>query len=266
VDDGSSSVAVEIRGNRGVGTFDGKIAVVTGAAMGMGYATADLLVDRGASVIVADVAQADGEAAAKRLGERAFFYEHDVADESSWDRLVAWTVEHRGGVDVLVNNAAIWRTAPIAEQSTEEFDRMVAVNLRGTFLGMRSVVEPMRARGGGAIVNMSSFAGIQGVARMVAYSATKWAVRGMTKSAALDLAREGIRVNSVHPGSVDTPMIASLGFRRGPGNAPHVPIGRIAAPEEVARAVVFLCSSEADFITGAELCVDGGASAGRPPA
>jgi 3alpha(or 20beta)-hydroxysteroid dehydrogenase len=244
-----------------VARLQGKVAIVTGAALGMGNAVARRFCAEGASVVVADINERDGKALAGELGPAAVFAAHDVSDETSWRSVVDATVTAFGGVDILINNAGIWRTAPLVEQTAAGFDEIVAVNLRGVFLGMRAVAEPMRERGGGAIVNTSSTAGLVGLANMVAYGASKWGVRGISKVAAIELGPWGIRVNSIHPGGVDTPMTAELGFR-GPGAVAPVPLGRYGTPDDIASLHLFLVSDEAAWITGAEIYIDGGSMAG----
>lgn len=243
----------------------GKVAIVTGAALGMGNAVARRFTAEGANVVVADIREAEGKALADELGPSAVFAAHDVSDEGSWRAVVDTAAATFGGVDVLINNAGIWRTAPLVEQTAAGFDEIVGVNLRGVFLGMRAVAEPMRERGGGAIVNTSSTAGLVGLANMVAYGASKWGVRGVSKVAAIELGPWGIRVNSIHPGGVDTPMTAELGFR-GPGAAAPVPLGRYGTPDDIASLHLFLVSDEASWITGAEIYIDGGSMAGPRPA
>jgi 3alpha(or 20beta)-hydroxysteroid dehydrogenase len=207
------------------------------------------------------VNEAQAKEVATELGGRALCVGHDVRAEDSWNDLVRRATDAFGGVDILINNAGIWRTVPLVDQSVSGFDEIIAVNLRGVFLGMRSVAEPMRARGGGSIVNTSSTAGLVGLSEMVAYSASKWGVRGMTKVAALELGRWRVRVNSIHPGGVDTPMTASLGFDR-TSAPPQVPLGRYGTPADIANLHVFLASDESDWISGAEIYIDGGSTAG----
>jgi 3alpha(or 20beta)-hydroxysteroid dehydrogenase len=242
--------------------MQGKVALVTGAARGMGAATARLLAREGARVVVADVLEQEGRAVAAEIGDAARFVAHDVADEASWPRAIGVATEAFGGLDVLVNNAAILRIAPIEHQSADEFREVLGVNLMGVFLGVRAAIAPMRARGGGSIVNFSSTAGSTGMPAHAAYGSAKWGVRGLTRTAALELGADGIRVNAIHPGPVDTPMTAEMGFERGPGRFPWVPLLRVGVPEEVAAAALFLASDESSYVTGAELHVDGGMTAG----
>jgi 3alpha(or 20beta)-hydroxysteroid dehydrogenase len=234
--------------------LDGKRALITGAASGIGAATARRFVEEGAMVVVADVAEEDGRSLAEELG--ATFERLDVRDESAW---VA-AVDRSGGLDVLVNNAAIVELGGVDEMDEASFRRLLDVNTVGVFLGMRTVVPSMRARGGGSIVNISSIAGLVGNPYSIGYAASKWAVRGMTKSAAVALAQDGIRVNSVHPGVIRTPMSASVELSKTSGLSL---LARLGEPVEVANVIVHLASDESSFTTGAEHVVDGGTTAGR---
>jgi 3alpha(or 20beta)-hydroxysteroid dehydrogenase len=229
--------------------FTGRTVIVTGAARGQGAAEAALFRAEGANVVATDISGGDGIAA------------HDIADEAAWARIVEDALRRFGRLDVLVNNAGVLSTKPFDQTDVAEFDRVMRVNQRGTFLGMRAVMEPMRAAGGGAIVNTSSGAALGGTPGMFAYVASKWALRGMTKAAARDLAKHKIRVNAILPGIVDTAMAAE--------NPPDslamfkalIPFGRFGTPEEIAQLVAFLASDEARYITGAELAIDGGLNA-----
>ncbi|MEX2100175.1 MAG: glucose 1-dehydrogenase [Acidimicrobiia bacterium] len=237
---------------------DGKVALVTGAARGQGEAEARFLARAGARVVVTDVLDGQGEAVASEIGDAARYVRLDVGDEESWAAAVATAVAEFGRLDVLVNNAGILQTAPLEEQTLEGFEAIVRVNLYGVFNGMRAVIGPMRAVGGGSIVNISSEAGLTGLPRYTAYGATKWAVRGLTKTAALELGRDGIRVNSVHPGIVDTPMLVGEGLVLSDGNIPMVRIGRYGVPDDIAQLVLFLASDASSYITGAEVHINGG--------
>jgi 3alpha(or 20beta)-hydroxysteroid dehydrogenase len=229
--------------------FTGKTVIVTGAARGQGAAEARLFRDQGANVVATDIFAGGGNLV------------HDIADEASWQRVVDNALARFGGIDMLVNNAGVLSTKPLDETDLSEFERVYRVNQRGTFLGMRAVIGPMSARGGGAIVNTSSGAALSGTPGMFAYVASKWALRGMTKAAARDLAKYKIRVNAILPGIIDTAMAAE--------NPPEalalfksmIPFGRFGTPEEIAQLVAFLASDEARYITGAEFAIDGGLNA-----
>ncbi|MFF8283118.1 glucose 1-dehydrogenase [Streptomyces albus] len=248
----------------------GRVAVVTGAARGQGAAHALTLAAAGARVVLTDIHEPDGEspadaaAAAAGRPDAALFLRHDVASADDWERVVATTVRRYGRLDVLVNNAALWHTAPVGEETEEGFRSLVSVNLVGPFLGIRAVLPAMRAAGGGSVVNISSTAGLTGIPGHAAYGATKFGLRGLTRSAALDVAADGIRVNSVHPGMIDTPMIAGV---TGGGDGvrereyPAVPLRRIGTPQDVAHLVLFLASDASSYVTGAEFAVDGGLAA-----
>ncbi|WP_217251058.1 glucose 1-dehydrogenase [Streptomyces sp. AC602_WCS936] len=239
----------------------GKVALVTGAARGMGRAEARLFAALGAEVVLTDVREDEGRATAASLGPAARFVRHDVTDEKSWEAAVAAAVDAFGRLDVLVNNAAIYTTSPVVDEDPARLEALLRVNLMGPFLGIRAVAAAMRAGGGGSIVNISSQAGLQGIWGHGAYGAAKWGLRGLTRTAALELGADGIRVNSVHPGAIATAMTGHLETKEHPG----APLGRVGEPEEVARLVAFLASDDASYLSGAELAVDGGASAGRMP-
>jgi 3alpha(or 20beta)-hydroxysteroid dehydrogenase len=250
-----------------VGRLDGKVAIVTGAASGMGAEEARLFAAEGARVVLADVADAAGEKLAKEIGGSAVFAHLDVTGEAGWERLMADTLSRFGRLDVLVNNAGTVHSAPLEEMSLEEWNRVIAVNQTGVFLGMKHAVRPMEGSGGGSIVNISSIDGMVGMNFVVGYVASKFAVRGMTKSAALELARRGIRVNSIHPGYIDTPMANPAREPRPTVlerySATRVPMGRMARPREVANLALFLASDESSYCTGSEFVVDGGVLAGE---
>ncbi len=243
----------------------GKVAIVTGAARGQGEAEARLFASLGAKVVVTDVLADEGRAVAESIGSAACFVRHDVSDEDDWRVVVGTAIAEFGRLDVLVNNAAICRVFPLTEQTAEGFEQMLKVNLLGAFLGIKAVTEPMKVAGGGSIVNVSSQAGVQGLAGYSAYGASKWGLRGLSKVAAIELGPLGIRVNTVYPGMIDTPMIAHLEVKRGLGGHAGAPLTRVGAPEEVAEVVAFLASDASSYMTGADLTVDGGASAGRIP-
>jgi len=245
------------------GRLQGKVAIVTGAARGQGEAEARRFHAEGAQVLLTDVLDAEGAAVAGALGDGTAYHHLDVTSEDEWIAAVGECEERFGPVTILVNNAGILDFGPVEKQDVERFRRVIDVNLTGTMLGIKSVVPSMRSAGGGSIVNISSNSGIWGIPQAAAYCSSKWAVRGLSKAAALELGRHGIRVNSVHPGGVDTPMVS------GPGHDPNdttwakrLPLGRFGQPEEIAAVVTFLASDEAAYVTGAEWSVDGGATAG----
>lgn len=248
--------------------LDGRVALITGASRGQGEAEARLLVERGARVIVADVLVEPGQTLADELGDAATFVALDVRSAAAWAAAVATAVEHFGRLDICVNNAGIIRAGYLRDVSEQDYLDVVAVNQLGCFLGMQAVTPTMTAQGRGSIVNVSSIAGLQGVAGALPYVATKWAIRGMTKAAAIELGPSGIRVNSVHPGVIDTPMTRNDDFDAVDADAVFAgfPLRRIGSAGEVAEMVAFLASDASAYCTGAEFVVDGGASAGRPPA
>jgi 3alpha(or 20beta)-hydroxysteroid dehydrogenase len=247
--------------------LEGKVALISGGARGQGECEARLFSDLGASVVIGDILEDEGKAVAESMGSGAACCRLDVTSGEDWERAVAMTVDRFGRLDVLVNNAGI---APDGEdlQSTSEelFMKVMAVNQLGVFLGMKSVFEAMRQSGGGSIVNISSTAGFRGVNRAIPYSASKWAVRGMTKTAAIEYGPHGIRVNSVHPGVIDTAMVSweQLGESARQAVVGDLPIARIGAAIEVARMVAFLASDASAYSTGSEFIVDGGSLAGKP--
>jgi 3alpha(or 20beta)-hydroxysteroid dehydrogenase len=245
------------------GRLEGKVAIVTGAARGQGEAEARRFVAEGASVLLTDVLDDEGAAVAADLGERAAYRRLDVTSEDEWIAAVGECEERFGPVTVLVNNAGILDFSSIEKQDVEKFRKVLDVNLVGTMLGIKHVAPSMRRAGGGSIVNISSNSGIWGIPMAGAYAASKWAVRGLSKTGALELGAHGIRVNSVHPGGVDTPMVSGPGHDPNEGTwAKKLPLGRFGRPEEIAAVVTFLASDEAAYVTGAEWSVDGGATAG----
>jgi 3(or 17)beta-hydroxysteroid dehydrogenase len=246
----------------------GKCAFVTGGASGLGKAIARAYVAEGARVAIADVDEAGGRAVAESLGQAALFLRHDVTDEEAWRRNLAAAAGAFGRLDTLVNNAGIAVVGNVEKTSLEDWRRVQAVNVEGVFLGCKHALPHLRAAGGGAIVNMSSVAGIIGDPSLAAYCASKGAVRLLTKSVALHCARkkDGVRCNSIHPVFTATPMVeAMLADARDPSQKRAaleacVPLGRLGEPDDVAAAAVYLVSDEARFVTGTELVVDGGMS------
>jgi len=242
--------------------LDGKVALITGAARGQGEAEARLFVAEGARVVLGDVRNELGEKVAASLGEAARYVPLDVSDEDQWRRAVALAEEHFGKLDILVNNAGVVGDLGPAERCTlESYRRTIDVNQVGPFLGMKTAIPALRRAGGGSIVNVGSVAGLYGIPGLVAYCASKWALRGMTRAVALEVGKDNIRVNALHPGAVETPMMAPDTDRsvltRGQA------IERVARPEEMAHAALFLASDESAFITGADLAADAGLAAGR---
>jgi 3alpha(or 20beta)-hydroxysteroid dehydrogenase len=247
-----------------MGRFDDKLVIVTGAARGQGEAEARLFASEGARVVLADVLDPEGEAVAADIGANATYVHLDVSTEAGWADAISVAESFGGRIDVLVNNAAILRPAAIEDTPLADYMTVINVNQVGCFLGMKSVQPLMKASGGGAIVNISSIDGIGSKNGLVSYTASKFAIRGMTKTAAMEWGRFGIRVNSVHPGGVNTIMGNPIGhpsLETEPYQSQA--IGRIGYPGEIARAVAFLASDDASYITGTELVVDGGWLAGR---
>jgi 3alpha(or 20beta)-hydroxysteroid dehydrogenase len=236
----------------------GEIAVVTGGSRGIGAAVVTALAGAGASVVVAGGSEKHGRALADDVG--ACYLAHDVSSEESWERLLTQVRGNLGGeATVLVNNAGVLDPGPdISETTVENFDRHYRVNQLGVFLGMRAVAGPMKRAGSGSIVNLSSIGGHRGYANQIGYSTTKWAVRGMTKCAAVELGPYGVRVNSVAPGFISTTMIDVMPREQIEAVTAATPLGRRGTSEEIARAVLFLASKDCPFATGADLVVDGG--------
>lgn len=248
-----------------MGNLDGKVALITGAARGQGAAEARLFASRGAKVMLCDVLDEEGAKVAKEIGAAADYVRLDVSDEKAWTEVVAKTVARFGKLNVLVNNAGIIHPVkPLTDTSVDEYMRIVRVNQLGVFLGMRSVAAAMKAAGGGSIVNISSIDGLIGMWGATAYVASKFAVRGMTKVAALELGRDNIRVNSVHPGGVLTKILDDTGLTEQDAVKAFtaIPLGRIGQPEELAALVAYLASDDSSYSTGSEFIADGGLTCG----
>ena len=243
-----------------MGILDGKVAIITGAARGQGAAEARLLADHGAKVVITDVLADLGHEVAREIGANARFVAHDVSSPEGWEEVVRSAVGTFGGVDILVNNAAISRALKLEDTEPEVYEELFRVNQLGVYLGMRAVIAPMKTAGTGSIINISSVAGLRGTSTIFAYGATKWAVRGMTKSAALELARYRIRVNCICPGLIDTPILGTNPASMNDAILKTVPMRRMGQPEEIADAVLFLASSQSGFVTGADFAIDGGMS------
>ena len=247
-----------------MGRMRGKVAIVTGAAKGIGRATAELLAREGAQVVIADIDVARGKAAAKRIGRRARFVHHDVRREDDWKSLVARVRREFGRCDVLVNNAGIYFIKPVAETTIEELDEIIDTNVRGVFLGMKHVAPWMARRKKGSIINISSQDGNAGAEGHTAYGGSKGAVRTMTKDVAIEYAKKGVRVNSIHPAYIRTGMARYGADATGQTLkqlGAEYPVGHIGEPIDVAYGALYLASDESRYVTGAELAIDGGALA-----
>jgi 3alpha(or 20beta)-hydroxysteroid dehydrogenase len=248
----------------GANRLEGKVALVTGAARGIGAAIAHRFAGEGARLILTDADEAAVRQVAADIGDRADHHIHDVTDEAAWDAVATWALERHGRVDVLVNNAGVFLAAALGDTTPADFRRLQEVNQMGVFLGMRTIAPAMVARRSGSIINLSSVAGLMGSPLLTAYSASKWAVRGMTKTAAKELAASGVRVNSLHPGQIDTDMHADQRERTPElidRLVAQIPMRRIGTPKEIAHAALFLASGESCYVTGGEIAVDGGVSA-----
>jgi 3alpha(or 20beta)-hydroxysteroid dehydrogenase len=248
-----------------MGRLDGKVALITGGARGMGKSHVRHFVAEGARVVFGDVLDDKGEYVAAGLGPGVCRYvHHDVTSEADWAAAVGTALDEFGRLDVLVNNAGILKFASIEQMSLDDFRQVLEVNAVGTWLGMKSVIRPMKANSGGSIVNISSIEGFAGAASLSAYSASKFAIRGMTKAAARELGEFGIRVNSVHPGAVMTRMMFDSADSGKDGEAflKAMPLARFAEPVEISRLVAYLASDDSSYSTGAEFLADGGILSG----
>jgi len=248
-----------------MGALDGKVTIISGAARGQGAAEARLFASRGAKVMLGDILDDEGAQVAAEIGDAAAYMHLDVTSEQSWEDIVKATVDKFGKLNVLINNAGIITPmAEIQDTSLEQYNKVVNVNQVGVFLGMREVVKPMQAAGGGSIVNISSIDGLLGMHGAAAYCATKFAVRGMTKVAAIELGKYGIRVNSIHPGGIETQILDDTGLSKDEATEvfKNVPLGRIGQSEEMATLAAYLASDDASYSTGSEFIADGGMTAG----
>ena len=241
------------------GRVAGKVAIVSGGSRGMGASHVRTLVAEGAKAVIADVLDAEGQALASELGDSAIFVHLDVTDPEQWAAVVERAVDTFGTVDILVNNAGIANGSAIESYQTDAWQKILDINLSGVFYGMRAVVPVMRKQKSGSIVNVSSVEGLRGSQGLHGYVASKFGVRGITKSVALEVGGDGIRVNSIHPGLIETPMTTNI-----PAESLQIALGRAAQPAEVSKLVLFLASDESSYSTGAEFVIDGGLVAGVP--
>ncbi|WP_433193844.1 glucose 1-dehydrogenase [Nocardia sp. CA-107356] len=242
-----------------MGRLTDKVALISGGARGMGAAHARALVAEGARVVLGDILDDDGAALAKEIGDNAAYVHLDVREKQQWRDAVAEAVQRFGSLNVLVNNAGIVNGNLLVDFELSEWQKIVDINLTGTFLGMQAATPAMIEAGGGSVINISSVEGMRGSPGLHGYTATKFAVRGLTKSTALELAQYGIRVNSIHPGLIRTPMTAGI-----PEDFLQIPLGRAADPSEVSALVTYLASDESSYSTGAEFVIDGGLTVGVP--
>ena len=245
--------------------LENKVAFISGGGRGLGEVMAKFFANEGASVVIGDVLEDEGkqtEAEINEAGGQCLFVRLDVTDETQWQQAIASTLAGFGKLNILVNNAGIYRTHRVEDTTSEEWDQVLAVNGKGVFLGTKAAIPEMRKAGGGSIINLSSVAGLVGSADSAAYNASKGAVRLLTKSTAIQYAKEDIRANSIHPGTIETPMTADL--LAGDGRQDRMnrtPLGRLGRPEDVAYGALYLASDEASFVTGSELVIDGGRTA-----
>lgn len=245
-----------------MGRMDGKVAIVTGGSRGMGASHVRRLILEGAKVILTDILVDEGQALAAELGENAKFIKHDVSSASDWEHVITEAEAAFGPVNVLVNNAGIGAPMKRIEETTEEgYQRIINVNQLSVFLGMKAVLPSMKKTKNGSIINISSLAGLVGMTHQAPYIASKFAIRGLTKAAALEFSEYGIRVNSIHPGSIITPIMNGYSEEDFAEANKRIPMGRFAQPEEVSNLVLYLASDESSYSTGSEFVIDGGVSA-----
>lgn len=242
-----------------MGRLDGKVAVITGGAGGMGSKHAEIFVREGAKVVIADLKSSNGKKLAEDLGEQALFIDLDVTDEVSWDNLVKETEDRFGPINVLINNAGIANGTPLESTSVEDFRRMIDINLTSMFIGIKKVLPSMKKGERGSIINISSGLGLIGAKGNTAYIASKFGITGLTKAVAADVAEYGIRVNSVHPGAIKTPLLELESNKELiEKTKAEVPLKRIAEPEEISNLVLFLASDESSYSTASSFVADGG--------
>ena len=253
----STQIRTTRRENAVAERLAGKVALVSGGARGMGASHVRKMVDEGAKVVFGDILDDEGKAVAAEVGDAVRYLHLDVTKPEDWDAAVATALAEFGGIDVLVNNAGIINVGSFDDYAISEWQRILDINLTGVFLGIRAVAKPMKEAGRGSIINISSIEGIAGTIACHGYVATKFGVRGLTKSAALELGPSGIRVNSIHPGLIKTPMTDWV-----PEDLFQTALGRVAQPVEVSNLVVYLASDESSYSTGSEFVVDGGTTAG----
>lgn len=237
----------------------GKVVLITGAASGMGASHARILASQGAKIVIADIDEEGGSSLAQEIGEdEAAFFELDVTNYENWGEVIKRTVDRFGKLDGLINNAGIFSDGSIEDATLSDWDKTLAIDLTGTFYGMKAALPEFKKNQTSSIINISSIAGVTGFKNRAAYSAAKWGVQGLTKTSALDLGQYNIRVNSIHPGSIETPLTADL--KRGFG---QIPLGRPGQVEEISHLVVYLISDESTFTSGGTFTIDGGETAGN---